>query len=320
MRRGAKLILAMMMTTVMTGKATVVPEPLKPGDKIAILAPASPVAWSKVEGAAKVIEQLGYEPVIYPSVKLHDGQFSGTPAQRLADLKDAFANPEIRAILCARGGYGMVHNLDSLAKLHLENDPKWVIGFSDISAFHALMASKGIASIHASMVHHIQRGMEEPENEVLFEILQGEFPTYEFEPDRRNHHGHAEGKLLGGNLSVIQALIGTPYNVIEPGTILFIEDVAEEIYKYERIMYQLKLMGILDNLKGLIIGQFTETRRGENYKTVEEMLEKVLKDYPELPVVFNAPIGHVRHNVPMIESVEVVLDVTPEAVVLEFKN
>lgn len=295
-----------------------IPEPLKPGDKIAILAPSGPVKRERVDGAAKVIRELGYEPVIYPTVNMHNGQFSGTAAQRFADLKKAFLDPEIRAILCARGGYGLVHNLDSLDLLPIENDPKWVIGFSDISALHALMAKKGIASLHASMASHIMRGLEEEENAVLFEILAGEFPAYEFEPDRRNHPGHAEGKIIGGNLSVIQALIGTPYNVIEPGTILFIEDVSEEIYKIERIMYQLKLMGILDNLKGLIIGQFTEYRKGENFDTVEQMMEKILKDYPELPVVFNAPIGHVRHNVPVIESAHAVLDVSPEEVVLEF--
>lgn len=299
--------------------AAIYPPSLKPGDKIAILAPAGHVKRERVDGAAETLRSLGYEPVIYPSVDKKNGQFSGTPRERFADLKEAFLDPEIRAILCARGGFGMVHNLDSLAELPIESDPKWVIGFSDISALHALMASKNIASIHSSMAEHIARGMDEEENVTLFNILRGDTLTYEFESDPRNHPGQATGRLLGGNLSVIQALIGTPFNVIKPGTILFIEDVGEEIYKIERIMYQLRHMGVLDNLQGLILGQFTNCPPGENYPNVEAMMEAFLEDYPDLPVMFNAPIGHVRHNVPVIESAEVALDITPEGVTLTFE-
>lgn len=298
--------------------AVIFPTPLQEGDKIAILAPAGHVRPERVEGAAEVIRDLGYEPVIYPTVYLRNGQYSGTDAERLEDLRDAFLDPEIRAILCARGGYGLVHIMDSVAALPLRSDPKWVIGFSDVSALHAVMASKGIASIHASMAQHIARGMEEEENVFLFDILTGSLPSYTFPSDSRNHIGRAEGKLLGGNLAVIQALINTPYDIIQPGTILFIEDVEEPIYKIERIMYQLKLAGILDNLKGLIIGRFTDYKPGENYVHMEDMFADFLSDYPDLPVVFNAPIGHVRHNMPMIESANVILEVSPELVSLSF--
>lgn len=296
--------------------AVVVPAPLRPGDKIAILAPAGHVKRHLVDGAAEVIRSLGFEPVIYPTVYMTNGQFSGTHAERLADLRRAFLDPEIRAILCARGGYGIVHNLDSLELLPVQDDPKWIIGFSDISALHAFMASKGIASIHASMALHIARGMGESENVDLFNILNGKFPHYEFEPHPANHPGKAEGPLLGGNLAVIQALIGTPYNIIKPGTILFIEDVDEPIYKIERIMYQLRLSGILDKLDGLIIGQFTGYKHDDNHETMEQMFAEVLADYPDLPVAFNVPVGHVRHNVPLVESVPATLEITPEKVTL----
>lgn len=300
--------------------ATIFPSPLKKGDKIAILAPSGSVKFEYVEKAADVLKELEYEPIIYPTTHMHNGQFSGTAAQRLDDLRDAFLNPDIRAILCARGGYGMVHNLDSLNQLPLEEDPKWVIGYSDISALHALLASKGIASIHASMARHIARGIEEPENITLLQILTDTFPTYTFSSSPLNHPGKAEGKLLGGNLAVIQALINTPYDIFQPGSILFIEDISEPIYKVERIMYQLRMAGILDNISGLIIGQFTDYKPDSNHNSMEEMLSQILAPFPALPVAFNAPIGHVSYNVPLVISSQASLEVTPDSVTLSLSR
>lgn len=296
------------------------PTPLKEGDKIAILAPAGPVDSVLVDSAALVLREIGFEPVIYSTAYGKLEYFSGTDAERYADLKKAFLDSEIRAILCARGGYGVALILDSLSTLPIEKDPKWVIGFSDISALHALMASKGIASIHSSMARQVALGPEDPNNKTLFEILRGNFPTYRFAPDSLNHLGHAEGRLLGGNLAVIQALIHTPYDIIHPGTILFIEDVSEPIYKIQRIIYQLRMAGIIPNLKGLIIGQFTDYKPDGMYDTMEEMIAKALADYPDLPVAFNVPVGHVDFNVPFIESAKVCLDITPEATILSFKQ
>lgn len=299
---------------------TIYPSPLKQGDKIAILAPAGPIKPAPVDSAAKVLKDLGYEPVIYPHTFGEFGHFSGTHDERFLDLAAAFTDPEIRAILCARGGYGVVHNLDKLSALPLTADPKWVIGFSDISALHALMASKDIASIHSSMAKQVALGPDNADNAELFAILKGEFPSYTFEPNEYNHTGHAEGKLLGGNLAVIADLISTPFDIIQPGTILFIEDVSEPIYKIERILYQLRLSEVLPKLKGLIIGQFTEYRPDDNHPSMEAMIAEALADYPYLPVAFNIPIGHVDHNVPVIESSQAVLDITPDSVTLTMKQ
>lgn len=296
------------------------PSPLTPGDRIALLAPSGAVDRRFVDQAAKTIRQMGYEPVIYSTSYSHHGRFSGTPLQRFSDLKAALLDPEIRAVVCARGGYGMVHILDSIATLPLREDPKWVVGYSDISALHALLASKGIASVHASMARHLALGSERTENRQLFEILTDSFPTYTFRPNRRNHPGRAEGKLIGGNLSVLQALIDTPYDIFEPGCILFIEDVSEPVYKVERMLYQLKMAGILDKISGLIIGQFTEYRVDDSHYSMEQMIADVLKDYPDLPVVFDAPVGHVTYNVPMIVSANAVLDVSPSSVTLRLSK
>lgn len=300
----------------MEANASIFPPSLREGDKIAILAPSGPVKREYVDSAAAVISGLGYEPVIFPTVDKHNGQFSGTADERLADLRDAFLDPEIKAILCARGGYGMVHNLEALSQLPIEEMPKWVIGYSDISALHALMASKGVASIHASMARHIALGMGRPENVALFDILKGSMPSYEFPPSPFNHPGEAEGKLLGGNLAVIQALIGTPYDIIRPGTILFIEDVDEPLYKVERMMYQLRLSGIFDKLSGLIIGRFTGYEPNDSHGSMEEMISKALEDYPDLPVAFDIPVGHISENVPLVESAGTRLEITPDGVKL----
>lgn len=300
-------------------KGVTFPSPLKEGDKIALLAPAGRVDYHKVKVAAEVLKAVGYEPVIYPTTHGQLGQFSAIPEKRFADLKKALTDPEIRAVICARGGYGIVHILDSVAALPLEDDPKWVVGFSDISALHGLMASKGIASIHGSMVHGLVKGVDNPENQLLFEILRGEYPVYEFPANSRNHHGEVQGKFLGGNLSVIQALIDTPYDIIKPGTILFIEDVSEPVYKINRIICQLKMSGKIENLAGLVIGHFTDYKADYPYTTMEAMLEKELAEYPDLPIAYNIPIGHISNNIPVIESADVLLNISPEGVTLSFR-
>lgn len=293
-----------------------IPRALQPGDKIAVLSPSGPVESKYVDGTVKVLRELGYVPVIYPTAYGKLGYFSAPHHERFADLRDALLDPSIRAIICTRGGYGMVHSLNRLDSLPLREDPKWIIGYSDISALHALMHSKGIASVHASMGRVISKGMTHPSNQALFEILKGEFPEYEVSSDPRNHPGEAEGILVGGNLAVLQALINTPFDIFKPGTILFIEDVSEPIYKIERMLHQLRLAGILDNINGLIIGQFTEYESDALYEEMEDMIAEFLKDYPDLPVAFNVPIGHIDDNMPVIESGMTRLEITPDKVII----
>lgn len=298
---------------------TIYPAPLRPGDKIAVLSPAGPIGRPVVDSAVQVLRAQGYEVVVYPHTFGKNGHFSGTTGERFADLRDALLDPSVRAILCSRGGYGVVHNLDSLAALPLTDDPKWIIGFSDISALHALMASRGIASIHSSMAKQIALGADNGDNASLLSVLRGDMPSYTFPGSPYNHPGHAEGKLLGGNLAVIADLINTPFDIIHPGTILFIEDVSEPIYKIERIMYQLRLSGILPRLKGLVIGQFTDYKPDENHSNMESMLAEMVAPYG-YPIAFGAPIGHVDHNVPLVESSWATLDVTKASATLTLER
>lgn len=302
-------------------RKTIYPSPLRPGDKIAVISPSGPADTTAVDSAMLVLRELGFNPVCYPHALGRNGHFSGTHDERLADLKAAFTDPEVRAILCSRGGYGAVHSLDALKKLPLRDDPKWVIGFSDISALHALMHSEGIASIHASMTKHIALGPDDPDNAALLGILAGNFPTYTFPSSPYNHLGKAEGVLVGGNLAVLQALIATDMDIFRrDDIILFIEDVAEPIYKIERQLYQLRLMGVLDRIRGLIVGQFTEYDSDDNHETMEEMIAEALAPYPSLPVAFDVPVGHVDHNIPLVEGSHAILTITPATVTLKLQK
>lgn len=288
----------------------VYPAPLKKGDKIAICSPAGKINPDIVYEAAEVLRQQGWEPVIMPHALGENGYFSGTADERFSDLKEAFTNPEIRAVLCSRGGYGVVHIMDRLDELPLEDDPKWVIGFSDISALHALMAKHGIASIHSSMCAQILKGADDPDNATLFAILRGEKPVHIFDSHQLDRQGIATGKLLGGNLAVLAELINTPYDILDPDTILFVEDVSEPVYKIERIFYQLRLSGLLNKIRGLIIGQFTDYKPDANHADMESMISAAVAGY-KFPVAYNVPIGHVDHNIPVIESAEITLKVSP---------
>ncbi len=286
------------------------PSPLRPGDRIAIVSPAGIPDPENVRAAAEILKKEGWDPYISPHCLGSHGSYSGSAEERYADLHDALTNPSVRAIVCSRGGYGAVHILDRLNRLPLSDDPKWIVGFSDISALHALMAANEIASIYGSMTSHIRLGGDDPDNAMFFDILRGKRPNVAFATDPLDRPGMAEGILLGGNLAVLADLISTPYDILKPDTVLFIEDVSEPVYKIERILYQLRLSGVLPNLKGLIVGQFTDYKPDRNYQRIEDMIHDMVAPY-DYPVAFNAPVGHVDHNVPLIEGAKVTLKVSP---------
>lgn len=283
------------------------PAPLLPGDRIAILSPASIIDPAYVDGACTTLSAWGFRPEVYPHALGAHGSFSGTRRERLDDLSQALADPDIKAILCSRGGYGCAHLLDCLdADAALWSHPKWIIGFSDISALHALWGKREIASIHASMTKHLTLGPEDPLNRRLLYILSGEgCPAVEWTaPEDTASYcrpGAGAGILRGGNLAVISALIRTPYDPFIPGSILLVEDIAEPIYKVERIMWQLRMCGILKSLSGLIFGQFTDYRPSRDHLTMEKMLAQFADDLPaRAPVAFSAPIGHIDTNHPVL--------------------
>ncbi len=295
------------------------PRPLVNGDKIAIVSPASIINPEYVSGAVDVLRRLGWNPYVAPHALGASGSFSGTVSERLADINQALDDPEVRAILCSRGGYGAVHLLDKLDSNAFEKDPKWIIGFSDISALHAYASHHNVASIHSSMCKHLALFGEHDEcSRALIGILRGKMPEYNVEPHCYNRHGVASGKVVGGNLAVISALLATPYSPFETqGSILVIEDIAEPIYKVERILYQLRLAGVFDHISALIVGQFTEYRPDRNYSVMEDMIREAISGF-NFPVAFNFPVGHVDRNLPLLMSATARLEVAEDGVTLRY--
>lgn len=295
----------------------IIPSPLQKGDKIAIVSPASIINPDYVSGAVETLTRWGYCPVVMPHVLGQSGTYSGTAAQRLSDLTEAISDTDINAILCSRGGYGTVHLIESIARLPLRDNAKWLIGFSDISALHALLASQGVASIHGSMCKHLALRPDGAPAKALQGILTGQLPQYTVRPHPFNRIGLSSGRIMGGNMAVLGGLIGTPYDIFHPGTILFIEDIAEPIYKIERILYQLRLSGILPRLSALIVGQFTEYRPDRNHDDMYSMIAEMVAPY-DYPVAFDFPIGHVDGNMPVIESANAQIEVTTTGVSLRY--
>ena len=278
----------------------IIPRSLGPGSKIAIVSPSSIIKPQNVYNALPVLRDRGWEPVVSPHAFDRHGSFAGTADNRYSDLADALTDPGVDAILCSRGGYGAVHLLERLARLPLEDTPKWLIGFSDISALHALLTSRGIASIHAPMAKALaDHGGDNADNRALLDFLAGEGLEYSLDPSPMNRPGDATGLLVGGNLSVISDLIGTPFDVIKPRRILFIEDVNEPIYKIERMLYQLRLSGVLADLAGLIVGKFSGCAPDADFSSVNNIVADLTRDY-SYPVAYDIPVGHVTHNIPLV--------------------
>ena len=294
------------------------PSPLTKGDKIAIISPASHILPDYVDGACNAIAQLGFQPVVGNHCKGRHGGYSGTIEQRLADFLEALHNPEVKAILCSRGGYGVVHLLEYLSADDIAENAKWLIGFSDASALHAAMVASGVASIHASMAKHLtQFGVDDEATVALFNILQGKLPTYQTPSHAFNKPGTATGTLTGGNMAVLCGLLDTDFDLLSRGDILFIEDVGEEVYKIERMLYNLRLSGVLPMIKGLIVGRFTDYRNPDgNGDSMEQMAKRMVEPY-DIPVAFDFPVGHVDENMPLIEGAQVTLTVA-DTVTLQF--
>ncbi len=293
------------------------PRPLQEGDEIAIVSPAGIIKPSLVYEAMLALSEQGWRPRTGRHTFDRYGTFAGTDEARYEDLEWALTDPSIRAIVCSRGGYGTVRLLERLDRLPLRDDPKWVVGYSDITALHALMGKHGIKSIHSGMCKHLAREMgRDEDSQRLFSLLRGERPELISPPHPLNRAGKASGTLRGGNVAVMGGLQGTPYSPFRPGTILFIEDIAEAIYKVERMLYGMRLSGELESLEGLIVGRFTDYTPSRDFATMEEMIAPMVEPY-SFPVAYGVAIGHEPHNIPMLCGDRVTMEVGPGGLTLK---
>jgi muramoyltetrapeptide carboxypeptidase len=283
---------------------------LQPGDTIYITAPAKAIEESVVLEAKKTLETWGLNVRVAPHCLGRAAYFSGTDAERLADFQHGLDDPSIKAILCARGGYGCVRIVEELDWTAFQQNPKWIVGFSDVTVFHQKINQLGVESIHGIMPLGFTEGSMEAKD-TLHKALFGESIILEASPVKENCMGTAKGSLIGGNMTIIYSLIGTELSYTFKNKILFIEDIGEHIYKVDRMLHAFKLAGIFNQISGLILGGFTEMEDTDVPfgKTIEELISEQVVNLG-IPVAFNVPIGHIPDNQAVVVGRTVTLTVT----------
>jgi muramoyltetrapeptide carboxypeptidase len=300
----------------------ITPAFLKKGDKIGIVAPARKIQMSEIEAAIKVFEGWGLEVELGKNMFAQYQQFAGTDEQRASDLQDMFDNREIKAIVSARGGYGTIKTIKYLSFDEFIKNPKWIVGYSDITALHAhLNQNLGVKTIHGIMPFNFPKDASENESiKSLKKALFGETLNYEIEGHDLNRVGKADGELIGGNLSVLYSLAGTVFDINTDGKTLFIEDLDEYLYHIDRMMMNLKHGGKLKNLKALIIGGMSDMN--DNIvpygKSANEIIADVVKEY-DYPVCFNFPAGHLKTNLALTLGSVIKLDINNQKVLFSSK-
>lgn len=297
---------------------TLIPSPLQTGDTIGFLAPASrPADMGRVQLAKERFESMGYQIKLAKNLGKERGYLAGTDEERLADLHELFADTEVKAILCVRGGYGSGRMLDRLDYELLRNNPKIFCGYSDITSLHNAIYTKTGLVTYAGPMPAVD-WYNTPDSysmRVFFDVLQNTTAPYTY-PIPANHRivcrkpGTASGRLFGGNLALFVSLLGTPYLPALDGAILYLEDVGEEPYRIDRMLNQLRLAGVFERISGLVLGQFTDCE--VDYTAKKSItLQEVFDDYLEpltIPVLTNFPHGHVAQNATLPHGVMVDLD------------
>ncbi|PSL26256.1 S66 peptidase family protein [Dyadobacter jiangsuensis] len=294
---------------------------LKPGDRVGVLAPASIVKYEDVvPGIRLFTEQWGLEVVEGKTLSTSFNQFSASDEDRLADMQQMLDDPSIKAIIAARGGYGCSRIVDNLNFDKFLENPKWIVGFSDLTAFLARTFQLGYASIHAPMAKTITCAGAEVAAESLRQMLFGALPGYEIAAHPLNRAGHASAQVVGGNLCLLAHMIGSETETNTDGKILFIEDINEYLYNHDRMMIQLKRSGKLDKLAGLVVGQFTDMKDNNSPTFGKDSYEIIAEHVAgfDYPVCYDFPVGHVGDNRAMGVGMQAAFKVSEQAVTLRF--
>lgn len=300
------------------------PNYLKKGDTIAIVAPAGILRNKKpyIDKAITVAKSWGLHVVVGKNMYNQNHHFSGTDAERTADFQAALDNPNIKAIWCARGGYGSVRILDKLDFTKFAKHPKWIIGYSDVTAFHNHLNNLGYETIHAMMGSSFWFEEEEIQQSIqsLKKALFGKELSYQVSGSKYNKEGEASGKLVGGNLTLLLTMLGSKSQLNTAGNILFIEEIGEYKYHIDRVLQSLKRAGYFDKLKGVIVGDMSKIRRNTTKwgSSIEELILDVFAEY-DFPVLFNFPAGHEPDNRALLFGREVTISVSKTQSTLQFK-
>ena len=322
-----RLLFSALLTTatlyVEAQQRSVMPTPLKTGDTIAVISPSSVPDSATVAKGCATLRSWGYVPVVGAHALSSYHGFAGTADERATDLLWALRNPSIKAIICSRGGDGAVQVLQRIPLKEFRNHPKWIMGFSDVTALHSAEVAAGVMSVHCSMCDGIaMRGERDSVNMILRKLLQGDLPTYQAPAHPLNQQGEATGILVGGNFSVFCGLAGSEYDFLnraDEGLILFIEDTDESMTKVDRMLHQLEIRGVLSKLNGIIVGHFSKYKSPENgFADMYEMLHEYLQHY-QIPICYDFPVGHHSgKNYPMVEGCKVNLKVGQDGTLIQF--
>ncbi len=293
---------------------------LKLNDKVIIVSPSGKISSVLVDNTIGILQNWGLEVLTSDNALKESGSYSGCIEQRFEDLQAAMDDPEIKLIFCSRGGYGAIHLLDQLNFDKIKKNPKWMIGFSDITALHSTFQAHGLMSIHGPMAKHFSDEGESDLSVLYTKMALTGRPlkyTIPVESSYLNREGKANGTIIGGNLSVFTSMIGSKFIKVPKNGILFLEDIGEKPYKVDRMIYQLKISGIFSKIKGLIIGQFTDYEEDSNmYASLYESMFSVVKEF-SFPVCFDFPVGHTKTNLPMIMGGDATLTVGRESIILK---
>lgn len=296
----------------------ITPKALTKGDLIYITAPAKAIEPEFIQYAVEFFHSHGFRTEVSPNCGGKSGYFSGTDVIRQSDLQYAIESPDVKAIVCARGGYGCIRILDSINWAAMLREPKWLIGFSDITVFHHRLYNLGIQSIHGSMPLNYKENSSEALNTLIDSICGGEIIINY--PSKANYKiGSSEGVLVGGNLSIIYSLLATKDSYIFKDAILFIEDLSEQLYHLDRMLFTLKKFGVFELIRGLIVGGMTDMKDTSDTigMTVHEIILQHLT-FSKIPVAFDFPCGHIADNRAMKVGAHVIFSVDSADVNLSY--
>jgi muramoyltetrapeptide carboxypeptidase len=291
---------------------------LQKNDTVAIVSTARKITLQEIEPAIKLLESWEIKVIIGKTIGLEENQFAGSEKERINDFQKMLDNPDIKAIWCARGGYGTVKIIDKLNFTRFKEHPKWIIGYSDVTVLHSHIHNLGIETLHATMPINVAKNSKEALIS-LKNSLFGKVVSYEIDAAKVNNTGIASGELVGGNLSILYSLTGSKSAINTAGKILFLEDLDEYLYHIDRMLMNLKRNDYFTNLKGLIIGGMTDMRDNTIPfgKTAKEIILDIISEY-NFPVAFNFPAGHISDNRTLVLGRKVTLDVNKNTTKLIF--